>query len=174
VPGAQPPWSHGPGDNGKRQYCLFLNLGIWNSAEQVCAHVSSIGGATPGYRYCMDAAIGKTPVPFDQWECVGTTFDGTFARAHLNGKPDERGDRNPYRYEGGLFDGGPDGADFTVGAVARPERVDENRVPHGHAIANNFAGLLGGLAVFGRALTEDELAGLAAWTTPLPASAGNQ
>lgn len=47
---------------GTRQYCLFLNLRIWDSADQVCGHVSLEGGPTPGYLYCMSAAIGSTPL----------------------------------------------------------------------------------------------------------------
>jgi len=144
----------------RRQYCLFLNLRIWDSAEQVGAHVSSIGGATPGYRYCMDAAIGATPVPFDTWQCVAMSYDGAYARAWLNGRLDERGDRNPYRYEGGLFDPGERGADFTVGAVARPDNVDAPRTA-GEDIGNQYHGDLAGLAVFDRALTADEMATLA-------------
>jgi hypothetical protein len=34
--------------NKKRQYGLFLNLSIWESSQQVCGHVSSLGGPTPG------------------------------------------------------------------------------------------------------------------------------
>jgi hypothetical protein len=144
-------------EHAKRQYCLFLNLRIWESAEQVGAHISSIGGATPGYKYCMDAAIGKSPVPFDQWQCVAISYDGTWAKSYLNGVLDGRGDRNPYRYDGGLFDGGPNGADFTVGAVTRPAKVDDNYKEHGSILANNYHGLLGGLAVYNRALTDDEI-----------------
>lgn len=133
----------------KRQYCLFLNLKIWDSRDQVCGHVSAIGGPTPGYRYCMDAAIGKTPVPFDVWQCVAFTYDGEYAKAYLNGVLDERPGRNPYRYEGGLFDGGPDGGDFTVGGVSRSGEM-----------GNWFTGTLGGLAVFRKALSPEEMARL--------------
>jgi hypothetical protein len=148
-------------EHALRQYCLFLNLRIWDSAEQVGAHISGVGGATPGYKYCMDAAIGTTPVPFNQWQCVAISYDGQFAKAYVNGKLDKRGDRNPYHYPLGIFDGGKDGADFTVGAVARPERVDEDFKPHGSVVANRYFGLLGGLAVYDRALTDDEMLQLA-------------
>ncbi|WP_127584930.1 LamG domain-containing protein [Paenibacillus koleovorans] len=136
-----------------RQYCLFLNLRIWNSAEQVCGHVSSVGGPTPGHLWCMDAAIGQTPVSRDAWHFVAFTYDGKEARAYLDGRLDERETYNPYRYEGGLFDGGEAGADFTVGAV------DRSGEP-----GNFYTGLLGGLAVFGRALSAEELRDLAAAT----------
>lgn len=147
-------------EHGRRQYCLFLNLHIHDSAEQVGAHVSGVGGPTPGFKYCMDAAIGATPVPFDTWRVAAASYDGHAAYAWLDGRLDTRGDRNPYAYPAGLFDAGADGADFTVGAVARPERVDEARVAHGAVIANRYHGLLGGLAVYARALSADEIAAI--------------
>lgn len=139
----------------KRQYCLFLNLRIWDSAEQVCGHVSGVGGPTPGHRWCMDAAIGATEVPRGVWECVAFTYDAQEARAYRNGLLDRRAGRNPYPYAEGLFDGGRDGADFTVGAVDR-----------GGEMGNFYTGLLGGLAVYDRALSDDELRRLAAQTSP--------
>ena len=151
-------------EHGLRQYCLFLNLQIHGSAEQVGAHISSTGGATPGHKYCMDAAIGATPVPFDVWQCVAMTYERGEARAYLNGQLDKRGRRNPYYYPGGIFDGGPSGANFTVGAVARPAHVDLHDglpVEVGHVQANLFQSLLGGLAVFERALAPKELEVLA-------------
>jgi hypothetical protein len=136
--------------NEKRQYGLFLNLAIWDSAEQVCGHVSSIGGPTPGYEYCMDASIGRSRVPLDRWQFVAFTYDGQHARSYLNGKLDAREGFNPYPYKGGLHDGGEDGADFTVGAVDRSGEI-----------GNYYAGRIGGLAVFRQALTEQEIAKLA-------------
>lgn len=137
----------------KRQYGLFLNLSIWDSSEQVCGHVSSIGGPTPGHPWCMDASIGATAVPREQWQFVAFTYDGHYARSYLNGKLDERAERNPYPYPGGLYDGGESGADFTVGAVDRL-----------HEIGNYYVGLLGGLAIYNRALTDAEMMELHATT----------
>ncbi len=135
----------------RRQYCLFLDLQIWQSGQQVGGHVSSIGGPTPGHKWCMDASIGATLVPLNEWSCTGFTYDGHMARSYLNGRLDLRDGRNPYAYEGGLFDGGPDGADFTVAAVHRSGEM-----------GNWFTGLLGGLAVFDRALTDAEMLQLGA------------
>ncbi len=148
-------------EHARRQYCLFLNLRIWDSAEQVCAHISGIGGATPGYKYCMDAAIGATPVPLQRWQCCAISYDGRFARAYLNGQLDVRGDRNPYAYDQGIYDGGPQGGDFTIGAVTRPQTVDDQLRDVGSVVANRFHGLLGGLAVFERALTDEQMRQLA-------------
>jgi Concanavalin A-like lectin/glucanases superfamily len=84
-----------------------------------------------------------------EWHLVAFTYDGVHAKSYLDGALDRREGLNPYRYEAGLFDGGEDGSPFTVGAVSRGGRM-----------GNFYAGLLGGRAVFGRALTEDELAAL--------------
>lgn len=152
-------------EHGRRQYGLFLNLLIHESAQQVGAHVSAVGGPTPGHRYCMDAAIGATMVPFEEWQCVAMTYGNGEARAYLNGVLDEREGRNPFPYQGGIFDGGSEGADFTVGAVARPQYVDmqEGRpVEVGHVQANLFHGLMGGLAVYDRELEPEEIASLSA------------
>ncbi|WNR44058.1 LamG domain-containing protein [Paenibacillus roseipurpureus] len=139
--------------NKKRQYGLFLNLYIWESSEQVCGHVSSIGGPTPGHRWCMDASIGSHAVPRGEWQFVAFTYDGEYARSYLNGILDEREGRNPYPYPGGLYDGGEDGADFTVGAVDRL-----------HEIGNYFVGSFGGLAIYNKALSANELSELYAAT----------
>lgn len=155
-------------EHHRRQYGLFLNLGIWDSAEQVGAHISGHGGPTPGFPYCMDVAIGATPVPFDAWHCVAISYDGTHAAAWLDGRLDVREPqgapgRNPFHYPGGLLKGD---ADFTVGAVARPAKVESDGrggfVEKGGLIANPFTGLLGGLAVYARALSATEHAALAA------------
>lgn len=149
-------------EHGLRQYCLFVNLRIHGSAQQVCGHVSSSGGASPGERYAMDAAIGATPVSFDQWHTIAMSYDGGAARAYLDGRLDTRDGLNPYPHAGGLFDGGPNGADFTVGAVRRPDTVSEDFAEHGSVIGNFFQGVLGGLAVYSRALSSEEMRTLAA------------
>lgn len=136
--------------NKKRQYGLFLNLSIWESGQQVCGHVSSLGGPTPGHRWCMDASIGKSEIPLGEWQFVAFSYDGQHVRSYFNGILDERPVRNPYYYPGGLFDGGADGADFTVGAVDRS-----------HEIGNFFVGSMGGLAIYNKALTDEEIYELA-------------
>lgn len=152
-------------EHSQRQYALFLNLKIWESSQQVAAHISSHGGATPGYPYCMDAAIGQTTIAPGQWHTAAITYDGKQARVFLDGELDARSPEgapgsNPFDYEGGLFDGE---ADFTVGAVARPERVLRTASgfeEQGSAVGNPFIGLLGGLAVFSRALSSEEIKSL--------------
>ncbi|GAB4029614.1 SMP-30/gluconolactonase/LRE family protein [Spirosoma gilvum] len=131
----------------KRQYCLFLNIRLRDSKSQVCGHISGVGGPTPGEKWCVDVSIGQTPVRYDEWTFVAMTYDGHLIKSYRNGQFDTRADRNPYPYEGGIFDGGDDGADFTVGAV---HRLGD--------IGNDFVGQLGGLAVFDRALSAEEIA----------------
>jgi len=132
----------------KRQYCLFLNINITGgSKNSVSGHVSSIGGPTQGRKYCEDVSVGATPVPYDKWQTVAFTYDCRFAKSYLNGKLDEFDKKNPYLYEGKLFDDQLlDGSDFTVGAVNRSGEM-----------GNWFRGILGGLAVYDRALSEKEI-----------------
>lgn len=140
----------------QRQYCLFLNILISGGAPgNVSGHVSHTGGPTAGRKYCEDVSAGKTCVPFLAWTFVGFTFDGQAARSYLNGVFDENPGLNPFPYPGGLF---PAQADFTVGAVHRSGEM-----------GNWYRGLLGGLAVYERALSDSELLALAQATLPLPA-----
>lgn len=129
-----------------RQYGLFLNIDTWGGADQVCAHVSRTGGPTPGYRYCMDGAIGATAVSRDRWSVVGMSYDGVQSMAWLDGCLDSHEGLNPYSFAGGLHDGGPEGSDFTVGAVHRSGEM-----------GNFYTGYLGGLAIFSRALSPAEI-----------------
>ncbi|MFW6599478.1 LamG-like jellyroll fold domain-containing protein [Propionibacteriaceae bacterium Y2011] len=135
-----------------RQYGLFLNISVWGERDQVCGHLSTTGGPTPGHRYCMDGPVGATPID-DAWHCVAMSYDGTFGWAWLDGRIDDRPGLNPYLIPGGLHDGGPNGSDFTVGAVDRSGEI-----------GNFFTGLLGGLAVYDRVLTPAEMFTLAATT----------
>src|SRR5690606_8724164 len=91
------------------------------------------------------SAIGQTPLS-DDWHFVAFTYDGTYAKVYLDGILDEREQFNPYYYPDGLFDGGQDGADFTVGAVDRSGEI-----------GNFYNGLLGGLAVFDRSMSAEEI-----------------
>ncbi|GGD95001.1 LamG domain-containing protein [Paenibacillus nasutitermitis] len=133
----------------RRQYGLFINLEIWDSSEQACGHVSAVGGPTPGYKYCMTSAIGTTPVAKGEWHFIVFTYNGSESTIYLDGVLDYREGYNPYPYPDGIFDGGKDGADFTVGAVNRSDEI-----------GNFYHGLLGGLAVYNRALSENEIAEL--------------
>ncbi|HMO49546.1 MAG TPA: IPT/TIG domain-containing protein [Kiritimatiellia bacterium] len=147
----------------KRQYALFFGI-LFNTQntqwreERVSGHISQYGGPTPGQSYCYEVSLGDTPVPTNQWVCVAMTYDGVFARSWYNGafdgenplpaRPYRMG--NPYYAPLGIFDGGEDGADFTVGAVHWSGNM-----------GSYFKGELGGLAVYNRALTAEEIYRLA-------------
>jgi len=133
-----------------RQYGLFLNISVWEQEEQVCGHLSNVGGPTPGYKYCIDGPVGQTPVPFDEWAVIAMTYDGHSGYAWLNGALDIRPGLTPYSMAGGLYDGGPGGSDFTVGGVDRSGEI-----------GNFFCGALAGLAVYERALSPAEIYALA-------------
>lgn len=135
----------------RRQYGLFLDLRIHQAGDNVAGHVSATGGPTPGYPWCMDAAIGAGYLTYFDWHCAAFTYNGHFIRAWLDGRLETRVGFNPFAYPHGIFDGGPDGADFTVGGVHRSGEM-----------GNWFVGHLGGLAVYSRGLEADEIAALAA------------
>jgi hypothetical protein len=99
----------------------------------------------------MDAAIGASYLTYFDWHCVAFSYDGQLVRAYLDGQLDSRVGFNPFAYPSGLFTAGSDGADFTVGAVHRSG-----------AMGNWFVGRLGGLAVFSRALSTQEIIALSA------------
>lgn len=131
----------------KRQYGLFLNLtGRYNSWRNVHGHVSGVGGPTPGQDFCVTYATGATEIAYEQWQSIGMTYDGKHVKVYVNGRLDQRPSYNPYLYEEGLFDGGSDGADFTVAACSAGGRM-----------SNFYGGLLGGLAIYDRALSEEEI-----------------
>jgi len=142
----------------QRQYGLFLDLRIHQAGDNVSGHVSASGGPTPGYPWAMDAAIGAGYLTYFDWHCVGFSYDGTLVSAWLDGRLETRVGFNPFAYPHGLFDAGPQGADFTVGAVHR-----------GGEMGNWFVGRLGGLAVFDRALSAQEHAALTALLPSPPA-----
>ncbi len=130
----------------QRQYAMFVNLQLFGQHDNICGHVSATGGPTPGHGYCTSAAIGATEIRDTEWHFAAITYDGTRITAWLDGRQDT-GTHNPYAYPEGIFDPGDDGADFTVGAVDRKGQM-----------GNWFHGDLAGLAVFGTALTADEIA----------------
>lgn len=150
-------------DGGKRQYGLFVSLPMYNGADQVCGHISRKGKPTPPFPYSIDYSASAQTVDLGKWCCVGFTYDGTYIKSYLDGLfvpreeelinytkgfegyPDGlRQSKNPYYYPDGM---GDNGSDFTVGAVLLQS-----------GMGNLFKGNIGGVAVFNRALTDDEMA----------------
>lgn len=144
---------------GKRQYCLFVNGGKRTDARTMTrepckdlfqGHVSDVGGPTTGEEFCITYATSGTKVPFEGWQCLAMTYDAREVRLYRNGRFDASEGSNPFPHPHGLFDGGAEGAEFTVGCVSVKGKP-----------SNFFAGLLGGVAVFDRALSAEEVAALA-------------
>jgi hypothetical protein len=180
-------WSEGKGandDTGTRQYAMLLNMPTYGGPRQLTPHISSEGGVTrradgTAFPWCCDYAATRSQVPEGEWVTLGFTYDGRYIRAYFNGVleereldpvKDKRTDRyftqegpnggprgmNPYYHGRGIFrydpqqhaQSKPDGpADFTVGA----------RYAVGSMLGEALKGRLGGLAVFNRALTDDEM-----------------
>jgi hypothetical protein len=149
-------------DGGKRQYGLFVSLPHYNGKNQVCGHISNTGKPTPPFPYSIDYSASKQEVPANQWVCVAFTYDGKSIKSYLNGLIEKRKPelikntagfegypdglvqrKNPYFFPHGM---GNNGSDFTVGAVLLKS-----------GMGNFFKGQIGGLAVFDRALTKEEM-----------------
>jgi hypothetical protein len=149
-------------DGGKRQYGLFISLPYYNGKDQVCGHISKTGKPTPPFPYSIDYSASKQLVQDNEWSCVAFTYDGQNIKSYLNGAFDSREPelidhtkgfegydegltqrKNPYYFPDGM---GNNGSDFTVGAVLLKR-----------GMGNFFKGQIGGLAVFNRALTDDEI-----------------
>ena len=149
-------------DGGKRQYGLFVSLPHYNGRNQVCGHISQTGKPTPPFPYSIDYSASKQEVPAGEWCAVAFTYDGEYIRSYYNGKFEAREEelidhtigfegypeglrqvKNPYYFPDGI---GDNGSDFTMGAVFVNKRI-----------GNFFKGEIGGLAVYDRALTADEV-----------------
>ena len=150
-----------------RQYALIIS-GTWQTdnttyervraSHQAHGYVSPQGGATPGHPFAFDYATGGTVLKKDRWYMVAYTFDGQIIKVYVDGVLDANERYNPFEYDDGIYDGGSEGADFTV-ALRRvpkfptyPEGLPEN--------ASGFDGRIGGLAVYDRALTSKEIKAL--------------
>jgi hypothetical protein len=152
-------------DGGKRQYGLFISLPHYNGRDQVCGHISKTGKPTPPFPYSIDYSASKQQVAKNQWQCVAFTYDGERIKSFLNGEFQLRDpelinntkgfdgysegliqSKNPYYFPDGM---GNNGSDFTVGAVLLKS-----------GMGNYFNGLIGGLAVFNRALNAEEVKNL--------------
>jgi hypothetical protein len=147
---------------GKRQYGLFVSLPYYNGGDQVCGHISHTGKPTPPFPYSFDYSASKQLVEKNQWQFVAFTYDGEYIRSYLNGEFEAREpelirnttgfpgypegathSKNPYYFPDGM---GNNGSDFTVGAVLLAR-----------GMGNYFRGQIGGLAVFDRALSAEEI-----------------
>lgn len=180
-------WNEGKGandDSGSRQYSMLLNMPTYGGPRQLTPHISSEGGVSrradgSGLPWCADYAASKSQVPEKKWVTLGFTYDSKYIRAYFNGVMEERkvdpkkdkredpyfakegpdgGHRgiNPYYHGRGIFAYDPEkhaktkpngGADFTVAA----------RMAVGSMLGEAMKGKIAGLAVFNRALTDEEM-----------------
>lgn len=180
-------WSEGKGandDTGTRQYSLLMHMPTYGGNHQLTPHISSEGGVTrradgTAFPWCCDYAATSATIPVEEWCTLAFTYDSRYIRAYINGtfearplnpKADKRTDRyftqegpegkdrgmNPYYHGRGIFTYDPakhsetkpgGGADFTVGA----------RYAVGSMLGEATEGRFGGLAVFNRALSDEEI-----------------
>lgn len=158
-------------DGGKRQYGLFVSLPHYNGKNQVCGHISQSGKATPPFPYSIDYSASQQEVPPGEWCCVAFSYDGAYIRSYLDGVCIPRApelilhtkgfkgypdglvqSKNPYYFPDGI---GDNGSDFTVGAVSLK-----------NGMGNFFIGCIGGVAVYDKALSADEIANISRLFTP--------
>ena len=146
-----------------RQYCLFAHAHLRTLSaslsrlpceDRLHAHVSNVGGPTPGKTFCYTYATGATAAPVGVWCCAALVYARGVVSLYRDGRLDSEPGSNPFPAPGGLFNAGAPGAPFAVGA---------NSVRG--VMGNFFGGLIAGVAVYSRALSPRELAVLAA---PLP------
>lgn len=147
---------------GKRQYGLFVSLPHYNGGDQVCGHISNTGKPTPPFPYSIDYSASAQTLVKGEWHCIAFTYDGTNIRSYLDGVFEAREpelikntagfegypdgltqSKNPYYFPDGM---GDNGSDFTVGSVLLSV-----------GMGNFFHGQIGGLAVFDRALADEEI-----------------
>ncbi|WP_245189650.1 LamG domain-containing protein [Lunatimonas salinarum] len=139
----------------KRQYYLFLNAASKTHHDEmkryptngrIHGHISALGGKSPGEKAWISYVSSDEEVAAGVWTMIAITYDGKQIRAYKDGLLSANPLTNPFPYEEGIFDGGEDGADFTVGANSVIGKM-----------TNQFIGQISGLAVFDRALNEREM-----------------
>ncbi|HSI32824.1 MAG: hypothetical protein ACAI43_17520 [Phycisphaerae bacterium] len=179
-------WSEGKGandDTGTRQYALLMHMPAYGGTKQLTPHISSEGGVTQradGSKlpWCADYAASKSQIPEGTWCTLGFTYDGTYIRAYVNGameeRPlnaakDKRNDRyftkegpdgkdrgmNPYYHGRGIFT--YDAAKHAKTKIAPSDFTVAARYAGGTMFSEATRGLWGGLAVYNRALTDEEM-----------------
>jgi hypothetical protein len=150
------------GSTGARAYAIFLNLAKCSPSNGsaysggLAAHISPVGGPTPGDLFCSTAACDPRHLSSSSWHCLANTYDGQNIRAFVNGTFVDNAARNPFALQGGIFDPtglpGRIGAEFGVGA----NRVNSTANAPFHW-SNTFTGLLSGVAVWDSALSPSEV-----------------
>lgn len=151
----------------KRQYALFTH-GAWATdwrtwerhavRRRAMGYVSHSGHHTPGHPACFSYATGGTELRIGEWYCLACTYDFEELRVYVDGVLDAAEGTNPFRYSETIFDGGADGADFTV--AQRCYRAWEGYPETAPPAGEGFSGWIAGIAVYRRALGAEEIAKL--------------
>jgi hypothetical protein len=158
-------------DNSARQYALITSGHMQAECEalerspaehQPHGYVSDVGGATPGKPFCFSYATGATRIPDNQWTMIGFSYDLHAIRVYTNGRLDENGSCNPFFWDKPLYHAQAVRPAFTVAQRAVPSWPDYPDGSPSHEVG--FGGLLGGLAVYDRALDPNEMQTLLATT----------
>ncbi len=139
----------------KRQYYLFTNAHLKTHQDEmkrypaknlIHGHISATGGKSPGEKAWISYASSNDPVEAGVWTQIAMTYDGKRIKLYINGVLSENKKTNPFTYREGIFDGGPDGAEFTVGS---------NHVQG--KMHNQFIGQISGLSVYNEALRAKDI-----------------
>lgn len=138
----------------RRQYGMFVNLPTYGGPQRVCGHVSYTGRPTPGYPYSRDYSTSAQKLSLNKWSMISFTYDGNKVISYKNAIADEipvyidnlgnSYSKNPYNFDEGLNRFNL--SEFTVGAV---------RLTNG--MGNFFRGLIGGVAIFNKCLSQTDL-----------------
>ncbi|MEA3209877.1 MAG: hypothetical protein QOE70_2934 [Chthoniobacter sp.] len=179
-------WSEGKGfgdDSGTRQYAMLMDMPTYGGPKKLTPHISSEGGVTcradgSKFPWCADYAAGRTELPKDQWMTLGFTYEGQFIRAYFNGALDAQdfdpvkqkrtdpyfttegpsgGPRgiNPYYHGRGIFH--YDAARHATTKIEPSDFTVGSRLVMGGKVREALVGQMAGLAVFNRALTDEEM-----------------
>ena len=150
--------------NSARQYALFTSghkksdyktLQRTDANHQAHGYVSEVGGATPGRPFAFSYATGGTTLESDNWYMVAFTYDHKAVKVYIDGGLDENGNCNPFYWDKPIYNAGDKGGDFTVAQRSVPSWPDFPEGVPGNKVG--FGGILGGLAVYSRALKPDEI-----------------
>jgi hypothetical protein len=158
-------------ENARRQYALFTSghkqahwddiVNRTDARHQAHGYVSDVGGATPGCKFCFSYGTGRQHLERGRWYMIGFSYDQREIRVYVDGKLSENGTANPFKWNKPIFDPGADGPDFTIAQRGHPKWPE---YPMGVMPHEGFHGVLGGLAVYDRALSAEEFEQLYAAT----------
>jgi hypothetical protein len=160
-------WQEG-GIPTKRQYALYSNLALYGGGSRIMGQVDLSGGPTPGYPFSRDFSSPPAEIARSRWTFAAFTYDGTNSTCYQDARfepwasyTDVQGEtysKNPYLYTSGL---NPNPTRFDCGAS-----LQSSDTSSAGQTVNPFHGEIGGVIVYSRALTQEELMQLHLATRP--------